>query len=321
MNNPANIGRYQFLTAASDDALLSEAARSFSEIRESVESLAGNKREYYSLYDIPGIDRIVNICHWGRSGSLLLASFLDNHDHVLMLPFHQGEKIYAFLSTYGHLPLWDQLIAYPTYARSLKGDSGDFFVKENELGNFAIEPTDYYAAVCAMADFHRGTLEPWMKSRVGFFRALHVVYAVALGRRPATARPIIVYAQHWPNDELAQCLVEDFPKAQFLHTVRDPLTAVGSWFDGNMDNYMYCYNERPEITPKYLDAATIAMVFLLTRDQGHPALAEVTRALRFEDMHLDPEGVMRRVATWLNIPYSGRLLESSDRVPASGVRV
>src|SRR6266851_6813172 len=66
-------------------------------------------------YDVLGIDRVVAICCWGRSGSYLLASLLDGHDDVITMPLSLGELIYPFWEKHGHLSLREKLAAYPGF--------------------------------------------------------------------------------------------------------------------------------------------------------------------------------------------------------------
>src|SRR5947209_5097708 len=47
-------------------------------------------------YDVLRIERVAAICCWGRSGSYLLASYLDGHQDVITMPFSLGELIYPF---------------------------------------------------------------------------------------------------------------------------------------------------------------------------------------------------------------------------------
>ena len=55
------------------------------------------------------------ILMWGRSGSLLLASYLDGHEDVIMLPELCGWRLYEFFERFQSLPLRDKLIAYPAF--------------------------------------------------------------------------------------------------------------------------------------------------------------------------------------------------------------
>jgi hypothetical protein len=62
------------------------------------------KLEDLPYYDVLGMDRAVSIMSWGRSGSLLLSSYLGGHDGVLMLPELSGERLYEFFERYQCLP-------------------------------------------------------------------------------------------------------------------------------------------------------------------------------------------------------------------------
>src|SRR4051812_7668007 len=92
-------------------------------------------------YDVLGIERVVAICCWGRSGSYFLASLLDGHDDVLTMPFSLGELIYLFWERHKHLPLRDKLLAYPDFVADMQHDATFFG------GEFRIGEADYRASV------------------------------------------------------------------------------------------------------------------------------------------------------------------------------
>jgi hypothetical protein len=211
-----------------------------------------------------------------------------------MLPVGLSERIYPFFERYQSLSLQDKLIAYPVF---MKNFDQDFF-----QGDFPIAAADYYAAVIALFDVYRNSSLKFLESRRAFFQFLHVVYCVALGHRPASPRPLIVYAQHDPDDELARRFVEDFPQARFIHTVRDPVTNCGRSFGAHWAGPYGGYG---------LTAARYVIRILTERDIPHPGMESRTRAIRFEDLHLHLEKTMRAVADWLGLPYRSSLLDST----------
>src|ERR1700678_3797170 len=77
-----------------------------------LQGIIAEKLHDLQYYDVLGMDRAVSIMSWGRSGSLLLASYLDGHDDVLMLPELSGERLYEFFERCRCLPWQDKLIAY-----------------------------------------------------------------------------------------------------------------------------------------------------------------------------------------------------------------
>jgi hypothetical protein len=294
-----------------DDAMLQSAARSYGNEYGAGRHFDARKAKLASGYDVPGMNRAATICHWGRSGSLLLSSYLDHHPHIVMLPYAASESIYNFFEEYESLSVWEKLVAYPTYSASKKGADGDFFLKNNPVGDFAIEAVDYYGAVHAFFEAYGDAPSSWLVTRSAFFQLLHAVYGVASGRTLATARPLMVHAQHYMDERLAARLVEDFPDARFIHTIRDPITSIDSWFDRRLEMEMYGCGNRLETKAQYLDMAVATMIDLLAWDAGHRHMESRTRAVRFEDMHTEPEAVMRKLADWLGIPFLPCMLEST----------
>ena len=73
------------------------------------------KMEDLRHYDVLGMDRVAAILMWGRSGTLLLASYLDNHSDVIMLPELASQRLYEFFERHQSLPLRDKLLAYPAF--------------------------------------------------------------------------------------------------------------------------------------------------------------------------------------------------------------
>jgi hypothetical protein len=302
--------------SASDDQVLRRAHDSYGNEHDSKKAFADEKLEIARRYDVSGMTRVATICHWGRSGSLLLASYLDGHPDLVVMPFSTSESIYPFFEKYGNMPVWEKLIVYPTYSASNKKTEGDFFLRNNPSGDFAIGASDYYEAVNILFGMHVDARQDWLESRQAFFQLVHAAYGIAIGHRPQTRQPMMIHAQHYLDDELAQRLIEDFPSAKFMHTVRDPITGIDSWFDRRVDMESYGCNYRLDLSPRYLDSAVGTMLDLLAWDSGHEGMSARTRAVRFEDMHTAPEALMRRVADWLGIAYLPSLIESTwNRAP------
>jgi hypothetical protein len=278
--------------------LMLQRARALLQAEEDkgLQVLLPGKIEDIRRFDVTGMERAVAIIACGRSGAELVASFLDGHDDVITLPTLQGDRIYQFFERYESLSLHDKLIAYPVF--SSDSIHSDFFE-----GAFPISAAGYYAAVKALFEVHGNSAPAFLESRRAFFQILHVVYSVALGRRPASPHPLMVYPQHGWNDELARRLVEDFPQARFIHTVRDPITNCGRFFDYRI-NMKDLYRE-PALIPAYV------MWNLSQRDVPHRGMESRTFAVRFEDLHLQPEKTMRAVANCLGLAYRASLLEST----------
>jgi hypothetical protein len=78
----------------SADPILRRAFRSYRGAEGAIQALESEKLDLLQHYDVPGMETAVAICYWGRSGSLLLASYLDGHDDIVILPMLASEAIY-----------------------------------------------------------------------------------------------------------------------------------------------------------------------------------------------------------------------------------
>jgi hypothetical protein len=289
--------------AASDSEQVMRRARTLFGVEEfgaeeskDLRGVIAEKIEELRYYDVLAMDRVVAVLAWGRSGSLLLASYLDGHDDVLMLPELCSWRLYQFFEEHRSLPLRDKLIAYA----ALEPDYPRFFE-----GNFAISPDQYYAAVRAILAFYAGYPPEFLESRRTFFLFVHMAYNLALGRRPASRHPLLAFALHEWDDAGARFLVEDFPQAKFVHTIRDPISSSNAMFQflfGGLDQH----------SPRtYILAPYSALCCLTDRDRPHSGMESRTRTVRFEDLHRDAAGAMRDLADWLGLPYQATLLDST----------
>jgi hypothetical protein len=294
------------LHQSADERLL-EAQRAYLQALPGAEALGAAKVDLLRHYDAPGMQQAVAICFWGRSGSQLLASYLDGHADLVLLPLNCGEAIYEFCEKFPQLNLWEKLVAYPTFLSSKKwGMNGALFA-----GDHAISPAHYYATVHGLFTLYGERPAAWLAERQRFVQFIHVAHAVAAGRRPATPRPVIIYAQHWTDEERAQQFIADFPEGRFLHTIRDPISALDSWFDRQIDIQIARRDHGLDPAEKLFDPATETFHSLVRWDRPHAGMEQRTRAIRFEDLHLTPAAVMQRVAAWLGIPFRPALLEST----------
>jgi hypothetical protein len=232
----------------------------------------------------------------GQSRFATASQLFDGHDDVIVLPELCSQRVYDFFYGYPSLPLRDKLLAYPVL--------NSFEIRFFE-GAFAISPAKYYAAVQALLEHYGGWPTEFLESRRAFFLFVHIAYNVALGRRPASSHPLIVYAQHDWDDSVARCLVEDFPQAKFVHTIRDPISSSNGMF-------RYLLGRIDEDLPRtYIRAPYSALECLTDNDRPLVGMESRTRTVRFEDMHRDPAEVMRTLADWLDLSYQPTLLDST----------
>ena len=258
-------------------------------------NVIAEKIEDLQQYDVRAMNRVVAILCWGRSGSLLLSSYLDGHQDVMMLPEISGWKLYEFFEHYPSLSLRDKLIAYPVYNPHLSR----FFD-----GNFPISSSQYYAAVQAIQEFYSHWPAEFLESRRAFFLFMHIAYNMAL-KRPASSLPLIVYSLHQANDVQARSLIEDFPQTKFVHTIRDPISTCDSMFQ-------FVFGTLSAEEPRAYSLAPYgAVACLADTDRPYSGMESRTRAIRFEDLHSDTAETIRDLSAWLDLPYQATLLDST----------
>jgi hypothetical protein len=290
-------------TIRDEEELFSRARATFlAALSTETQPAIDRKIEDLSRYNVEAINRVAAICNWGRSGSLLLASYLDGHDHVIMLPTTSGQEIYTFFERYSKQSLWNKLIAYPLFANHP-------FFERNFHGDFTIDPADYYIAVKAMFEVFSTRPSEFLESRKTFFQFLHVAYSLALGRRLATLEPIIIHAQHSWDSVLAVRLVEDFPEARFIHTVRDPISNIDREFEWSLRWQDFFFGSSPKFSFSSIPSAILRS--FLASDHPHPGMESRTTAIRFEDLHLDTAKVLGRLMDWLGLPFHDSLSAST----------
>jgi len=244
-------------------------------------------------YDVLAMDRVVAILMWGRTGSVLLSSYLDGHADVIMLPELRSLRLYQFFKLYQSLPLRDKLLGFPTFYTQ-------FFD-----GDFAISSAQYYAAVQAILEFYGKWPTEFLESRRAFFLFVNIAYSLALGRRPASANPLIVFAQHDWDNITAKQLVEDFPQAKFVHTIRDPISSCNGMFQFIISDMAAKFPRTHMLAPHG------AIMRLVNKDRPHPGMESRSRAIRFEDLHCANAQTIRDLACWLGLPYQATLLQST----------
>lgn len=289
------------IVLSSQDDILSRSESLFHEEQSAdLGALIAQKLADVQKYDITNMNRVAAILPWGRSGSLLLASYFDGHEDVITIPELLGAGLHAFFERYEPLPLRAKLLGYPAFESYYRGFfDGSFFD-----GPFAISKTHYYAAVEAILEAHRRQPADFLESRRAFFLFVHVAYDLALGK-PPRPHPMIVYALHERSDRRARYLSEDFPDTKFVHTVRDPISSYDAMFS-------HLFQKTLENFPRtYALAPYSALGMLARNDRPHSRKESQTRTVRFEDLHRDTGKVLRWLSDWLGLSYEPILLEST----------
>lgn len=276
------------------------------------------------------LTRVASIHYYGRSGSIFLQSLLDSHPDVLMLPVVYLCGFHTFWSRYGGLRPAELVGAFaqhyevlydPTSTREVidVGRGIGLIYNFNLMGEghderlgldraVFIDRLMRKAALCVGTD---GRL-----SRKFFFQAVHAAYAEALGRRMRSESPLIVYQGHNPQFAQVEHLITDFsPHLKFVHCVREPVPALGSWFAHTRTSELGCALDLPyRVLGRAVDQAK-PILNQWPVDGAKPPLVSWnernTRAVRLEDLHNRPRETLEKLCDWLGIPWDDALLQST----------
>ena len=186
------------------------------------------RRGAVDLVDPGSLQDIVSIQCYGRSGSIFLASLLDSHPQVLMLPGVQLSAFYKFWRTHGELPAIQALGTFLATFRAIyqvhQPNNVPIF-GEKPFGDrpSPVDAQIFTDTMLRLIVREVDDVQTMPVSRKYFFQALHAAYAIALGREVRWDKAVIVYSLHEPLAEHATPFANDFPNARYLHAVREPV--------------------------------------------------------------------------------------------------
>ena len=265
----------------------------------------------------PGtLERVVAIFYYGRSGSVFLQSLFDSHPDVLTVP---AEHLHDFY------PFWDGVAARPAAAqvRAFCDRYGALF--EPAADHWGVARETFAAALEAHLRAYGPDFEDQPAPRKFFFQAVFAAYAEAQGRDFASQRPWIVFQAHNPLIFAVDGLLEDFGNdLRFLHSLREPLAAMASWFrlawerDGPapdlaaMALIRSIYHAKPIFSGARNLRSTRAPK-LTAGDLDRLAQWDEAncRGVRLEDLHAEPRQTIEKICAWLDLPWHEALLEST----------
>ncbi len=290
-----------------------------------------------SGFDPRRIRRLVSVHYYGRSGSLFLQSLLDGHPDVLMFPADYLGGFRIFWDNFGELAAADLVSAFlGNYRILFDADCPDEVIG---VGQFLGRDYDFAAmgegrderlevdrhifttALIQALAFEVDDLSNQRVSRKFFFQALHVAYAEALGREFRSPNPLIVFQAHNLDVTVIDRLFEDFyPHYRFLHTVREPIQTLASWYRHMFEGTGYADLELAEnALGRSLDHAKpiLSHYYLCLKGgaEGDSDIvdwdAENSAAVRLDDLHLAPRPTLERLCDWLDIPWHEVLMQST----------
>jgi hypothetical protein len=242
-----------------------------------------------ALLDDPGeVQDPVAVLHWGKSGSYLLCSLLDGHAQTLQNPFeamfsyHYREGLLFTARANGRVCAEEVL---PWAEANYDAIAG---IREPAL-----------EARTAFLGFLRQILSrrPNGMGRADLIKAVHVAYAAARGHPLTTTRPVLVWNLHLVQS--AELLLSLYPAMRFVTTVRFPEKALDS------ELFTFCFQQQ-NFAAAEIVRRNLASIF----ERDTPLTADHV-AVRFEDMHCEPEATTRALAAWIGIDWAPSMLISS----------
>ncbi len=274
-------------------------------------------RPYLAIRDHV-VENAFAVQNWGRSGSTFVQSLFDDHPQVLSTPnFYSRHYFMAWANTIGRLADHEKIDAFLRIFRQW-WDQGlvDATAGLHRLGPERRE----------IAGVDRGKLEGYLHAALAddkpitrrrLFEAAHMAYAMARGQQLADWGLQILFPVHGEPRAVAAALLEDFPLAQFIHTLRDPGDNVASLVRHLRFNAL---DDREDAF-----SASIRLLFMRegarsgrrhTIFSDRPyfdwlANSEQARTLRLEDLHRGGSQAIGEVAGKLGLHYARELISST----------
>lgn len=258
------------------------------------------------------------IQNWGRSGSTFVQTLFDDHPQVLSTPNFYSRRFYiVWASRIGRLPDHQKIGGFlEVFEQWWNPGLVDATAGLHRLGPDRRD----------LAGVKRETLEGYLRAafaggrpitRRSLFEAAHLAYALSRGQALAAAGLQILYPVHGEPRAVACGLLEDFPHARFIHTLRDPVANVASSIQHLSVNALDLGSDSLEATLGGLFEGKGGRYgwpytsFAERPYQQHLISSDRARFLKLENLHRDGAGVMAATSDWLGIVDSPQLLAST----------
>lgn len=300
--------------------------------------------EPYQGPDPDGIDEIIPICYYGRSGTVFFSSLLDGHPEIIKTGnFDFREYFKYFYLIIGLCSVEKQLSnAIRHYGRNMEypGKFNQNFVEIKgklihvpatlEFSNEA--PADRRLAFIIAKDgdelFYQGPYIGYFiftflnmanhyyghRDEIGlgereFFTVFNLAYNWVIGRRYDKTVSKLAWNMHMPDPILAKNAQKFYPKITLIHMIRKPMQTLGSHFK----RYMYPTELEVKNDIQAHDYVNKLFSELMQGDTPliEPRANDDEFAVRLEDIHSKPENTLLRLCERMGISWSETLLDST----------
>ena len=255
-------------------------------------------------------DQMVGLLHFGRSGTGLIHSLIDNHPEISTLPS-------IYLSGYFNIGVWDELAAgdinalperfadkfavlfdanSPKPIPSTQRDGISLVGAKEGMANVGNNRNEVLTLdrekFCAKA---RDLISTFDSVDAGsFLQIIHAAYEHALDRMPD--KHCIFYHIHNPNGFAKFNFLRHASKTRLMMMIREPVQSCESWLKRAFESDEYASMTSRIITMLY----DIDQVAFRRQD---------SIGVRLEDLKSRPQATMQAMCKWMGIEESPSLYE------------
>ena len=259
------------------------------------------------------VNNPVFICGAPRSGTSLLSNLLDGHSALLVLP--NETKILQYFKAYqGEARRIFFLRDYPFTEDILLWINRSY---QDEFNKYLTAKYGVHAALDLPSINGKTFIETYTSFLKDKEISLEVVYkamAVSLfnsytSSNKSTYPKSFVEKRPLDNEISAILLKEHFPKARFIHILRDPRTRYASVKKrriGSIKGFKYC----PRLNGKDFvrGHAEISMLSFVLAKRNRALLGDDYLVIKYEDLTAHPNEVMEIVSDFLSLRWEDILL-------------
>jgi protein-tyrosine sulfotransferase len=259
------------------------------------------------------LDSPVFICGAPRSGTTLLSNLLDGHSELLVLPnethilqyfqTYKGESRKSFFVR-DYLFTEDILLyTSPSYREELNKYLAAVYGANSAWRLPAIDGKTFTETYTSFLEENGISLEAvYRATAISLFNSCSSFDRDKYPKSFVEKRPL-------DNEISAIILKEHFPKAKFIHILRDPRTRYVSAKKrriGKILGFKYC----PGLNGKDFARghAEISMMSFAMAERNQALLGDDYLVIRYEDLTSKPEEVMKMVADFLALSWEDVLL-------------
>ncbi|MBF0382927.1 MAG: tetratricopeptide repeat protein [Magnetococcales bacterium] len=269
--------------------------------------------------------KMVVLLHFGRSGSGYLHTLMDGHPSISTMPGNYlrgyfGRNVWnrlvssgyqglptEFANMFGPLfnanstdhvpPAFVGEYDHPSQESKIEGASeGYLYMGENRDIPLGLDKIDFIKNLSEII------FEQESVNSGSFFEHVHDAFENTLGN-DFRSKSVVFYHLHYNDPFTMLNFLKNFPSAQLLTIVREPLQSCESWVEKLASSEESHYK-------KYLIVSTQISRMLMDLNNDEFSVQD-SAGIRLEDLKRDPENTMRRLCAWLGIEDDPSLYKST----------